>query len=184
MILRFISLSVPLICIIGLSINVISSGRSLKDNASKLLAVIIISIGSLINTLYTFYSIYEDYDTKTYTKSEVDSLIYYRIMEDSENPISMGDNYGNYRIDTVGVGVVNYYTNLGVYKVWYPDNYTEDLTITTSYPYKLESICVDHNNITNLKKVINSIYKKRLIELLNIDCKNFAKFYNSSTTIE
>ena len=60
MILRFISLSVPLICIIGLSINVISSGRSLKDNASKLLAVIIISIGSLINTLYTFYSIYED----------------------------------------------------------------------------------------------------------------------------
>lgn len=177
MILRFISLSVPLICIIGLSINVISSGRSLKDNASKLLAVIIISIGSLINTLYTFYSIYEDHNTKTYTKSEVDSLIYYRIMEDSENPISMGDNYGNYKTDVIKKGVVNYYyyyTNLGIYKVCY-SNDNQDVIIYANYPYNSEYIYADPNNMNNLKKVIRDLYKRRLIQLLNIDYEGFIK---------
>lgn len=177
MILRFISLSVPLICIIGISINIISSGRSLKDNAGKLLIVIIIGIGSLINTLYTFYSIYEDHSTRTYTKNEVDSLIYYRIMEDSEDPISMGDNYGNYRTDVIKKGVVdhyNYYTNLGVYEVCY-SNDTQDVIIYSNYPYNSEYIYADPNNMNNLKKVISDLYKRRLIQLLNIDYENFIK---------
>lgn len=177
MILKLISLSVPLICIIGLSINIISSGRSLKDNAGKLLTVIIISIGSLINTLYTFYSIYEDHSTRTYTKNEVDSLIYYRIMEDSENPISMGDNYGNYKTDVIKKGIVNYYnyyTNLGIYKVCY-SNDTQDIIIYANYPYNSKYIYADPNNINNLKKVINDLYKRRLIQLLNIDYKSFIK---------
>lgn len=175
MVLKLISLSVPLICIIGLSINIISSGRSLKDNASKLLVVIIIGIGSLINTLYTFYSIYEDHSTRTYTKNEVDSLIYYRIMEDSENPISMGDDYGNYKVDTVGVDVVNYYTNLGVYRVWYLDDSEKGVLITTNYPYHFEVTCENSRGKNALKEAVNTLYKRRLIQLLNIDYESFIK---------
>ena len=175
MILRFISLSVPLICIIGLSINIISSGRSLKDNAGKLLIVIIIGIGSLINTLYTFYSIYEDHSIRTYTKNEVDSLIYYRIIEDSEDPISMGDDYGNYKIDTIEIGLVNYYTNLGVYNVWYPADSEKAVLITTNYPYHSEYTCENSRGKNALKKAVNTLYKRRLMQLLNIDYESFIK---------
>ena len=114
--------------------------------------------------------------TKSYTKTEVDSLIYQRVMDTKENKIFLAEGDNACRTETIDEFNKIIVTNLGIYKIHYPFFKGENIRIEASYLYNgnyTRAYVEVEDSEEAISKAIHALYREKLLEILNINHNNY-----------
>lgn len=146
----------------------------LNDEAFSI--ILINSIALIIGICVLLFPTNTSTPTKSYTKTEVDSLIYQRVMNSSEYKLYLANGDNVCKTEVIDEFNKNITTNLGIYKVHYPFFRGDNIKIEAFYFYegKYSHTYIEvEDSEEAIAKAIRSLYREKLLELLNINSNNY-----------